>query len=127
MRIANLLSAIVVLMTGCATHAYDVVIFNATSNLIDRASVNYGSFKSGGGLMAPGSNSHHLDVRTPIPEKATVVWMSKDAKQHEQIVEVSGKVPKSFKGKLFFKIKEDDKVDVIPITEDDYYKKGKRP
>ncbi len=127
MRLTILLTVASALLTGCATRAYDVAIINATKNRISNASVNYGAFKSEGGLMDPGSISHNLDLRMPIPEKAAVVWMTLDNKQHEQIVEVSRVVPKSFTGKLFFKIKEDGTVDVIPIPEDDYYYKGKKP
>ncbi|MBI5775206.1 MAG: hypothetical protein HZA89_15895 [Verrucomicrobia bacterium] len=104
-----------VVVEGCAasersTAKYSVVLTNGTSNAINRAHVRYGKFESVGGYLGPRIEKIDVFVSYPMPDKATVVWVSGDGKAHEKEVEVAKILPKNFSGEIVFTIQEDGSV-----------------
>ncbi len=100
---------------GCFVEDYNVVIKNVGKLSINDAHVLYGSFRSVGGIISPGSEAGHGNPEYRIPGVATVEWRTADGKTHRKDVEVKKLVPKGFHGDIQFEIADDDTVTVRVI------------
>ena len=102
----------VLLAGGCGLEDYNVVVKNVGRRTIDDATVIYGKFTSGGGILPPGIYAGHGNPDYPIPTVATVEWRTEDGVMHRKDVEVKKLVPKGFRGDIQFEIADDDTVTV---------------
>ena len=91
---------------------YNVVIKNVGKRTIDDATVIYGEFSSGGGILIPNALKGHGHPEYPIPAKATVEWRTEDGQMHRTEVEVKKLIPKGFRGDIQFEIADDNIVTV---------------
>ena len=110
------LCSLLIIVTGCVTdYGYNVVLLNIGKVKLTDATVNYGTFMSGGGNLIPNTRSVYLLPSHPVPAKATVVWRTPDGILHEKEVEVKSRVPKKFEGDIYFKIDDQNNVTVEAI------------
>ncbi|MDD4870756.1 MAG: hypothetical protein PHR77_09370 [Kiritimatiellae bacterium] len=109
----------VLLIGGCRVEDYNVVIKNVGKRTINDATVIYGEFSSGGGIIISGSEAGYGHPEYPIPEKATVEWRTEDGQMHRKDVEVKKLIPKGFGGDIQFEIADDNTVTVRVIPRED--------
>lgn len=109
-NVSMLLLVVTVSFVACADSEYSVTIRNETSGMLTDAEVAYGSFKSVGGWIAPGSSKTHAGVKDKPDRTVTVQWRAADGVLHRAIVPLP--VEEQFSGDLLFTIKNDGSVSV---------------
>lgn len=75
-------------------------------------------------MMNPGIEAGFSDEPRPIPEKATVSWITADGIAHRREVEVSKLIrdPARFAGIVYFKIVGDGDVKAVPLTREEIHR-----
>lgn len=114
--------------TGCHRSAelpqYKMAFVNATSGHISDARADWVvggvASEAEAGQENPGVSKVELLRPQSVPRKTTVSWRTADGVGHRQEVEVERLVPdpSRFGGTIFFKITENGKVTVVPLTDD---------
>jgi hypothetical protein len=104
---------------GCfERHFYNVAIYNTTPYPIEEATVTFEGFRSVGGFIDPGRYKIHGGVTKRLPDSVTVQWVTPhDARRHQVVVRTRPAVPEGYSDTIFFDIRADGTVTVVPRTE----------
>ena len=97
--------------------AYEVGIHNQTGADIDHVGVRGGSIDASFGVAVNGGNKTYGLFRGPTPASADVHWRSADGRAHAVTVPLSGVVPPTFDGTIYFTIHPDGTVtaEAVPL------------